>query len=66
MKYCDHCPGWILPLMTKCGFFVVYNLIDRKKPMCEMYVYNSMENALAKRDELLCAFGRDVIVDNFS
>ena len=22
-KYCLHCPGWVLPLMTKCGFYAI-------------------------------------------
>lgn len=22
-KYCLHCPGWVVPLMTKCGFYYV-------------------------------------------
>ena len=66
MKYCDHCPGWILPLMTKCGFFVVYNLIDRMKPMCAMYVYSDRQKAEKKKAALLNSFGKDVVADNFS
>ena len=32
--YCDHCAGWVLPLMTKCGYYYVENIIGRKKPEC--------------------------------
>ena len=32
--YCDHCSGWVLPLMTKCGYYFVENIIGRKKPEC--------------------------------
>ena len=42
-EYCNHCPGWILPLMTKVGYYAVYNLIGRDVPRCEMYVYRDRE-----------------------
>jgi hypothetical protein len=32
--YCDHCAGWVLPLMTKCGYYYVENIIGRKKTEC--------------------------------
>lgn len=64
-EYCNHCPGWILPLMTKSGFFAVYNLIDRKTPRCEMYVYADRTKAEAKAAELTGKYGADVILTNF-
>lgn len=64
-KYCDHCPGWILPLMTKAGFFVVYNIIDRAKPVCEFFVYKDAACARKKRAELLEVYDKDVIKYNF-
>ncbi len=64
-KYCDHCPGWILPLMTKAGFFVVYNIIDRTKPVCEFFVYKDAACARKKRAELLEVYDKDVIKYNF-
>ena len=27
--YCDHCPGWINPLVRKYGYYPVYNIISR-------------------------------------
>lgn len=63
-KYCDHCPGWILPLMTKAGFFVVYNIIDRTKPVCEFFVYKDAACARKKRAELLEVYDKDVIKYN--
>ena len=63
-EYCNHCPGWILPIMTKVGAFAVYNIIDRRKPRCEMFVYMDRGRALAKERELVGCFGRDVVLSN--
>ena len=64
--YCEHCPGWILPLMTKSGFFAVYNLIDRKQPRCEMFVFADKQKAFLKARELVKKYGADVVCTNFS
>ena len=64
-EYCNHCPGWILPIMTKAGFYAVYNLIDRKIPRCEMFVYADKDKAEQKRSELEAQYGTDVILCNF-
>jgi len=64
-QYCNHCPGWILPLMTKAGVYAVYNLIDRQTPRCEMYVYKEKSRAVAKTAELTNKYGSDVILTNF-
>lgn len=64
-EYCEHCPGWILPLMTKTGFYAVYNLIDRKVPRCEMFVYKNREQAALKVSELSEKYDKDVILTNF-
>ena len=64
-KYCDHCPGWILPLMTKAGFFAVYNIIDRQKPECEFFIYEKQTEAQKKLTELLAVYSKDVIKYNF-
>ena len=63
-QYCNHCPGWILPIMTKTGYYAVYNLISRTEPRCAMYVYSSREKAVAKREELVRVNGADMILDN--
>lgn len=38
-RYCDHCAGWVLPLLDKAGFVAEYNIIDRKKPQCKSAIY---------------------------
>ena len=64
-QYCNHCPGWILPLMSKAGFYAVYNLIDRKLPRCEMFVYADKDRALQRVASLLKKYGKDLILTNF-
>ena len=64
-QYCNHCPGWILPLMSKVGVYAVYNLIDRKEPRCEMFVYRKRDLAEDKRQELIEKYGEDVILVNY-
>ena len=64
-EYCNPCPGWVLPIMTKAGFFAVYNLIDRQTPRCEMFVYAEKQKAADKKAELEAKFGTDVILCNF-
>ena len=64
-QYCNHCPGWILPIMTKSGFFAVYNLISRTEPRCQMFVYKDRRKAIYKKLELVAKYGDDVVLDNF-
>ena len=44
-KYCCHCPGWVIPLFTKTGFYCVYDLIDLLEPNCSMNVFAIREEA---------------------
>ena len=64
-RYCEHCPGWILPLMTKAGFFAVYNMIDRQKPECEFFIYQDKSPAERKAGDLRKRNAADVIRCNF-
>ncbi len=65
LKYCDHCPGWVQPLMTKAGFFAVYNIIDRQKPECEFFIYAEKDKAEKKLAELRMLYSENVIRYNF-
>ncbi len=38
-KYCFHCPGWIVPLLEKCGFTDEYNLVGLDDPRCVETIY---------------------------
>ncbi|MFA6930341.1 MAG: hypothetical protein WCT05_08440 [Lentisphaeria bacterium] len=44
-KYCEHCAGWVLPLMTKCGFYVVRNHVAWNKPECASLITESRQAA---------------------
>ena len=37
-KYCEHCAGWVLPLLTKCGYYCVENIVGRTVPECWMFI----------------------------
>ena len=39
-RYCDHCAGWIKPLIEKAGFYCAYDIIDNKIPKCREYIYS--------------------------
>jgi hypothetical protein len=43
-KYCDHCPGWVIPLLEKAGYTCEYNLVDRMKPQCRMIIFPASAN----------------------
>lgn len=43
--YCDHCAGWIEPIMKKKGYYLVYDIISREKPQCNMRVYKDRDKA---------------------
>lgn len=44
-RYCDHCPGWCIPLIRKAGFYPVYDLISRKKPICKCSIFKNEKDA---------------------
>jgi len=47
--YCDHCAGWVEPVMKEAGLFFVTDMIDRSQPHCVLRVYR--DRALAKAFE---------------
>ena len=48
LKYCDHCPGWVIPLLEKAGYTCEYNLINRRKPQCQMMIFPATANRPSK------------------
>jgi hypothetical protein len=44
-RYCDHCAGWIGPIMDKTGYHLVYDVIDRKKPQCFTRIFKDAAKA---------------------
>ena len=51
-KYCLHCAGWLLPLLTKADLFIVYDMKSVDLPMCQIWVYDERRYAVAKLEEL--------------
>lgn len=46
--YCYHCPGWVLPLMSKVGYYYVYDLISLDMPRCQTTICEHIEDARAQ------------------
>ena len=43
--YCDHCAGWIGPVIERHGFYLVYDMISRTEPRCVIRVYKDKDKA---------------------
>lgn len=43
--YCDHCMGWIEPVMETAGLFAVMDMRSRSEPHCVFRVYADAEKA---------------------
>jgi hypothetical protein len=43
--YCDHCSGWMEPIMNKYGYYLVYDMISRFEPRCTVRVYRDRNKA---------------------
>ncbi|MGV8950720.1 MAG: hypothetical protein ACOH2M_06410 [Cypionkella sp.] len=44
-RYCDHCAGWIGPIMDKTGYHLVYDVISRTEPRCVMRIFKDEKDA---------------------
>lgn len=44
-RYCDHCAGWIGPIMDKTGYHLVYDVISRTEPRCVMRIFKDPAKA---------------------
>ena len=43
--YCDHCAGWVKPVITKHGYHYASDIISRTEPVCVMRVYKDKMKA---------------------
>ena len=62
--YCDHCPGWVLTLFAKTGFYGIYDIVGRTTPCCETWVFRNRVDAEAKFSERLAMSGADLVSTN--
>ncbi|MFA6815017.1 MAG: hypothetical protein WCS73_01825 [Lentisphaeria bacterium] len=63
--YCNHCPGWVLPLYTKAGLYNVYDKMGQTNPQCCEYVYDDLKLAKEKYDQLSKTKPSDEILKNW-
>ena len=45
--YCDHCPGWVDPVVRAAGMYPANDIIARDQPRCILRVYKDKEKAAA-------------------
>ncbi len=38
LRYCEHCPGWVVPLIEEAGYTVEYNLAGLEETRCVITV----------------------------
>ena len=51
-RYCEHCPGWIGPLLLKSGHYILYVIGEYDVPRCESWLFADKSKAEAKAREL--------------
>lgn len=44
-RYCDHCMGWVEPVMQAAGLYAVMDMQSRSEPHCVFRVYRDAESA---------------------
>lgn len=54
--YCDHCMGWIEPVMEACGMYAAHDIESRTAPTCHFRVYRDKAAAaeFERGAKLLC------------
>ena len=43
--YCDHCMGWVEPVMGAAGLYAVMDMISRREPRCVFRVFGDRSKA---------------------
>lgn len=51
--YCDHCPGWLMPLLTRCNLYYVKDVIAYDMPRCQTGIFESPDKARKFRELVL-------------
>lgn len=64
LHYCDHCPGWDLPVYTKAGYYCLDDIVSRTLPTCYMFVTKDRDLMEAKFNERLAMSGADLVFTN--
>ena len=51
-RYCEHCSGWIGPLILKAGHYILYAVGELDEPRCESWIFADKSKAETKAREL--------------
>ncbi len=51
-KYCDHCNGWLAPLLAKAGLYMIYDQMAPDVPQCRMWIFDDRTIAEQKLTDL--------------
>jgi hypothetical protein len=46
IHYCEHCAGWINPIIREYGYWPVYDIISPTEPRCHVRMYRDKKKAL--------------------
>ena len=62
--YCEHCPGWVMPIFTKSGFFAVYDINSRTEPNCYNVISKNRDLIEDRYNKRLALHGTDLVTTN--
>ncbi len=65
IKYCEHCPGWALPLAKKAGIYKIMDIVAPDVPQCRSYYFEDLAKAEKKYQELLETIPENRLRKNF-
>ena len=63
-SYCNHCPGWVMPIFTDCGYYAVYDIISRTEPKCYDFISKNRDLVEDRYSERLAMHGTDLVSTN--
>lgn len=64
-RYCEHCPGWVLPVYSKAGLFIIYDVMEHDQPHCHAWILDQLGCAQAKLKEVHQARPDAKLLTNF-
>ena len=62
--YCNHCPGWVIRVIAMAGYWCVYDTVSPTEPVCDNWIFEDVELAKRKYDELVALHGKDQVKTN--
>ena len=60
-SYCDHCPGWVLDVIARAGYFSVFDIVGRTVPECRWFASGDRYLAERKFSEWTAEHGADAV-----